>query len=109
MRTMSLPTWFVLTAAGCSLAALQVSAQPVDGRILAPGPPPMEANALLRDPFLIGDSKEEGITPEGTNMGIAAVEADRAIRMFPVLKNVNVVRTWTGVRVMTQDGFPIYD
>jgi glycine/D-amino acid oxidase-like deaminating enzyme len=58
---------------------------------------------------MIGDSKEEGITPEGTNMGIAAVEADRAMRMFPVLENVNVVRTWTGVRVMTQDGFPIYD
>ncbi len=58
---------------------------------------------------MIGDSKEEGITPEGTNMGIAAVEADRALRMFPVLKTVNVVRTWTGVRVMTQDGFPIYD
>jgi len=58
---------------------------------------------------MIGDSKEEGVTPEGTNMGIAAVEADRARRMFPVLGNVNVVRTWTGVRVMTQDGFPIYD
>lgn len=58
---------------------------------------------------MIGDSKEEGITPEGTNMGIAAVEADRAVRMFPVLENVNVVRTWTGVRVMTEDGFPIYD
>jgi glycine/D-amino acid oxidase-like deaminating enzyme len=58
---------------------------------------------------MIGDSKEEGTTPEGTNMGIAAVEADRARRMFPALDNANVVRTWTAVRVMTQDGFPIYE
>ena len=58
---------------------------------------------------MIGDSKEDGTTAEGTNLGIAAVEAHRAVRMFPVLGNVNVVRTWTAVRVMTEDGFPIYD
>jgi glycine/D-amino acid oxidase-like deaminating enzyme len=58
---------------------------------------------------MIGDSKEEGTTPDGTNLGIAAVEAERAVRMFPALSKVNVVRTWTGVRVMTQDGFPIYE
>ena len=28
-------------------------------------------------------------------MGIAAVVADRAVRMFPLLGNLNVVRTWT--------------
>jgi glycine/D-amino acid oxidase-like deaminating enzyme len=58
---------------------------------------------------MIGDSKEQGTTSEGTNMGIAAVEAERAVRMFPVLGRANVVRTWTAVRVMTEDGFPIYD
>ena len=58
---------------------------------------------------MIGDSKEEGSTPEGTNLGIAAVQADRAVRMFPLLGRANVVRTWTAVRVMTADGFPIYD
>jgi glycine/D-amino acid oxidase-like deaminating enzyme len=35
--------------------------------------------------------------------------ASRAMRMFPVLGRLNVVRTWAGVRVMTADGFPIYD
>ena len=29
--------------------------------------------------------------------------------MFPRLASVNVVRTWAAIRVMTQDGFPIYD
>jgi len=29
--------------------------------------------------------------------------------MFPHLARLNVVRTWSGIRVMPQDGFPIYD
>jgi glycine/D-amino acid oxidase-like deaminating enzyme len=58
---------------------------------------------------MIGDSKEEGTTAQGTNVAIAAVEADRAVRMFPILRGVNVVRAWTAVRVMTEDGFPIYE
>ena len=35
--------------------------------------------------------------------------ADRAQRMFPLLGRLNVVRTWSGIRVMPKDGFPIYD
>ena len=35
--------------------------------------------------------------------------ADRAQRTFPHLARLNVVRTWSGIRVMPQDGFPIYD
>ena len=35
--------------------------------------------------------------------------ANRAARMFPILGTLNVVRTWAAIRVMTQDGFPIYD
>jgi len=58
---------------------------------------------------MIGDSKEERTTPEGMTTPINAVMASRAVRMFPRLANVNVVRTWAAIRVMTQDGFPIYD
>jgi glycine/D-amino acid oxidase-like deaminating enzyme len=35
--------------------------------------------------------------------------ADRAQRMFPHLGRLNVIRSWSGIRVMPQDGFPIYD
>lgn len=58
---------------------------------------------------MIGDSKEEGTTPDGLTLPINAVMASRAVRMFPVLGSLNVVRMWAGVRVMTADGFPIYD
>jgi len=58
---------------------------------------------------MIGDSKEESTDPTGLTIGVSATEAERAVRQFPLLASVNVVRTWSAIRVMTQDGFPIYD
>src|SRR6476619_7030451 len=58
---------------------------------------------------MIGDSKEESTDPTGLTLGVSATEAERAVRQFPLLSTVNVVRTWSAIRVMTQDGFPIYD
>jgi glycine/D-amino acid oxidase-like deaminating enzyme len=58
---------------------------------------------------MIGDSKEERTDPAGLTLGVSATEAERAVRMFPLLGSANVVRTWSAIRVMTQDGFPIYD
>jgi glycine/D-amino acid oxidase-like deaminating enzyme len=29
--------------------------------------------------------------------------------MFPQLADLNIVRTWAALRVMTRDGFPVYD
>jgi len=31
------------------------------------------------------------------------------VRTFPLLRDVNLVRAWGALRVMTPDGFPIYD
>jgi glycine/D-amino acid oxidase-like deaminating enzyme len=58
---------------------------------------------------MIGDSKEEGAVDDRTRPGVLAAEARRAVRMFPCLANVNVVRSWAAMRVMSRDGFPIYD
>ena len=58
---------------------------------------------------MIGDSKEESTDPAGLTIGVSSTEAERAVRQFPLLAKVNVVRTWSAIRVMTQDGFPIYD
>lgn len=58
---------------------------------------------------MIGDSKEEGTNPDAMTLDVNSVMADRAIRFFPRLAGLNVVRTWSGIRVMTADGFPIYD
>lgn len=58
---------------------------------------------------MIGDSKEDELDDRVQNHPINAVMADRAQRMFPHLARLNVVRSWTGIRVMPKDGFPIYE
>jgi glycine/D-amino acid oxidase-like deaminating enzyme len=58
---------------------------------------------------MIGDSKEEATDPTGMTLAINTVMAHRAVRMFPRLGRLNVVRTWSAIRVMTADGFPIYE
>lgn len=56
----------------------------------------------------IGVSHEDAGLDEGTTITQLAEIADRATRCFPLLKGINVVRTWGALRVMSPDGFPIY-
>lgn len=56
----------------------------------------------------IGDSKEEVGLDDGTTMHELARIAARAVRCFPILSSVKVVRSWGALRVMTPDGYPIY-
>lgn len=58
---------------------------------------------------MIGDSKEDLLDDAGLDLSISSVMADRARRMFPLLGRLNVVRSWSGIRVMPRDGFPVYD
>jgi glycine/D-amino acid oxidase-like deaminating enzyme len=58
---------------------------------------------------MIGDSREEDVNPADMTLDVNAVIASRAVRMFPKLANVNIVRSWRAIRVMPADGFPIYD
>jgi hydrogen cyanide synthase HcnC len=58
---------------------------------------------------MIGASKENDADDVRTTQGILAAQARRAIRMFPLLEKLNVVRTWSAMRIMPPDGFPIYD
>ncbi|KAA2213260.1 NAD(P)/FAD-dependent oxidoreductase [Teichococcus oryzae] len=59
--------------------------------------------------LMLGDSKEEvgfdlGQTPEAMKM-----IANRAVRAFPWVADLNIVRAWSALRVMAPDGLPIYD
>lgn len=58
---------------------------------------------------MIGDSKEDELDDRGHRLPIDAVMADRARRMFPLLERLSIIRMWSGIRVMPEDGFPIYD
>jgi glycine/D-amino acid oxidase-like deaminating enzyme len=58
---------------------------------------------------MVGDSQLEGTDPDRLTLPVMAQMAERAMRIFPLLGRLNVVRMWSGIRVMTADGFPIYD
>jgi glycine/D-amino acid oxidase-like deaminating enzyme len=59
--------------------------------------------------WLIGDSQEEaGYADQQVGLPVLATLADRAVKTIPALKEVRVVRTWAALRVMSKDGFPIY-
>ncbi len=58
---------------------------------------------------MIGDSQEDLGFDITVRQPVTAVMAERAVRMFPLLAGANVVRTWSALRVMSPDGFPIYD
>ncbi|GGF57426.1 FAD-dependent oxidoreductase [Azorhizobium oxalatiphilum] len=58
---------------------------------------------------MLGDSVEEAGPDPTVGLPILSSIASRAVRMFPRLGSLNVVRTWAALRVMTKDGFPIYD
>ena len=57
---------------------------------------------------LIGDSKEDTGFEDLTTPQVMKMLAARAVTVFPVLRDVPVVRSWTGLRIMSPDGFPIY-
>ncbi len=56
----------------------------------------------------LGDSKEDVGFDDGTTPEVMAAIARRAVTMFPLLKGIRVVRAWGALRIMTGDGFPIY-
>lgn len=97
------------------LVGLRAPVQPSRGQILVTE----RVQPFLRYPTLyvrqtgegvlqIGDSKEDVGLDDRTTLTQLAHIAARAARCFPLLAGVNVVRTWGALRVMSPDGFPIY-
>ena len=59
--------------------------------------------------FMLGDSHEDVGFEVSSTTDIMADIARRSIRSFPFLQRLRVVRSWAALRIMTPDGFPIYD
>ena len=57
----------------------------------------------------IGDSKEDVGLDDATRPDVIAAIARRAVRQFPILESVRVVRSWGALRIMSPDGHPVYD
>jgi glycine/D-amino acid oxidase-like deaminating enzyme len=56
----------------------------------------------------IGDSHEQVGLDDSTTLEVITRLAARAVRIFPHLAEINLVRAWGALRVMTPDGYPVY-
>lgn len=56
----------------------------------------------------LGDSMEEVGFDDGTSTQVLAAIARRGVSTFPLLRDVRLIRAWGALRVMSPDGFPIY-
>jgi glycine/D-amino acid oxidase-like deaminating enzyme len=57
---------------------------------------------------MLGDSQEEVGFDRGTSVPVVRDIAARNLAVFPHLRDATVARVWGALRVMTPDGFPIY-
>lgn len=98
------------------LVGLDVPVRPVRGQVIVTE----RARPLLAYPtsylrqtvegsMLIGESREEVGFDDATEAQTTIKLAARAIRTFPAIRNLRIVRTWAALRVMSPDVHPIYD
>ncbi len=57
----------------------------------------------------IGYSEIDSGFDTATSVDVTAAMARRCLRLFPYLGQLRIVRTWGALRVMTPDGYPVYD
>jgi glycine/D-amino acid oxidase-like deaminating enzyme len=97
------------------LVGLSAPVRPVRGHIVATErvtpviPLTHHIRQMHEGGVLLGDSYEEAGYDDTTTVKPVREITARAVRMFPFLRDVNVVRTWAALRVMSPDGLPIYE
>ena len=98
------------------LVGLHQPVRPQKGQILVT----QKTDRLIRFPMtllrqtaegsiMIGDSKEEVGFDISSTTDVMAQIANRAERTIPALKHQQIIRSWGALRVMSPDGYPVYD
>ena len=103
------------TAKLAPMVGLDVPVAPNKGQVLVLErvrpflPLPLETLRQTDDgAVLVGDAQQERGFDETLDPAVLAAMAARAVRVFPFLHDVRVVRAWAALRVLTPDGFPVY-
>lgn len=97
------------------LVGLNVPVRPVRGTLIVTErvQPVIPLTHIIRQMpeggLLIGDSYEEAGYDDTIDTPRLRDIAARAVRIFPFLRGINIVRTWAALRVMSPDVLPIYD
>jgi glycine/D-amino acid oxidase-like deaminating enzyme len=99
----------------CAMVGIDMPVSPLKGQILVTerckpflGLPTSVVRQTTEGTILLGDSHEDVGFNRGSTTKTMAMIAARAVRIFPVLADLRVVRAWAALRIMTPDGFPIY-
>lgn len=95
--------------------ALETPVQPLRGQILVTEKtaplltlPTQVIRQMDEGTVIIGNSQEDVGFDDGTELGVLGNIAERALVSIPVLAKLRVVRAWGALRVMSPDGFPLY-
>lgn len=103
------------TPALAAMVGLDIPVRPQRGQILVTAkvrpflPLPTHLIRQTADGgVMMGDSKEEVGFDDSTTPRVMTAIARNAVKTFPLLAGVPVVRSWGALRVMTPDGHPIY-
>lgn len=98
------------------LVGLSMPVRPVRGQIMVTERlrplldwPTAQIRQTVEGSIMIGDSHEDVGFDEGTSATEMQRIAARALATFPALGQAQIVRHWGALRVMTQDGAPIYE
>lgn len=99
-----------------ALVGLHVPVDPLWGQIIVTercqplfDMPTLHLRQTDEGSFLLGVSQRDAGLDTATQASVMRDMAWRNAAMFPFLEGLRIVRTWSGLRVMTPDGFPIYD
>lgn len=98
------------------MVGLTIPVRPLKGQILVTertGPvlsyPTHNVRQTGEGAIMLGDSHEDAGFDTTSGSPVMADIAARAVRAFPFLATLRVVRSWAALRVMSDDGHPIYD
>ena len=99
-----------------AMVGLNVPVRPVRGQIIVTERvepvlpiPTLMIRQTVEGTIMIGESREEAGFDDTTSPEIIRTLSERAVKTFPFLRNVRIVRTWGALRVMAPDGLPIYE
>ena len=98
------------------LVGLDMPVTPLQGQIIVTERlrpfmafPTHVARQTAEGSVMLGDSQEDVGFNTTTQVSILSEIAARNVAVFPALKDASVVRMWAALRVMSPDGFPIYE
>lgn len=99
-----------------SQVGLMVPLEPVRGQIMVSSRQPerlslpsLHVRQTREGTIICGDSHEHVGEDPGTTVEVMQSIAQRAVRTYPFLSEININRAWGALRIMTPDGLPLYE